>query len=112
MKTKSSISLNSAKAAFSNLSLIEESPQTPSTYLSDKQMKMLQSMFCNEEKYRYYMKTLWILRDLAEKACTDKGSINVENPNFPILKTINEFIGCLLPNKGGSFDATGNMIKH
>lgn len=94
-----------------NPDLISESTQPANTYLKDRQIELLKSMFCDEDKYRYYMKTLWILRELAEKACMDGPSLNTSNPNFPLLETINELIGSLLPDDGSYFDVTGNMIK-
>jgi len=62
------------------------------------------------------MKNLWLLRELAEKACEINGEKGIfydtQNSVFPILKTVNELIGCLLPDGGSHIDLMGNLIEH
>lgn len=84
------------------------------TYLSDPQIERLKCMFSDEEKYKYYTKTIWLLRELSEKSCIiqNKKSISYDrnSQHFPILETMNELMACLLP-EDGFFDAYGNYIK-
>lgn len=89
-------------------------PKKSDTYLTEKNILFLKRMFSDEEAYRYYMKTLWLLRRLAGEACqveTPAGLIHdTKSDLWPILKTINELIGCLHQNDT-HFDINGNMIK-
>lgn len=86
-----------------------------STYLNDNHIAGFKRMFPDEEHYRYYMKTLWILRSLAGNACEMKGEngwfYDHSNPSFPIWKTMNNFIGALLTSDGLQFDQNGDAIK-
>lgn len=70
------------------------------TFLTDKNIRGLKQMFSDEETYVEYMKTLWVLRELAEKNMTypDRPSIvyDLNSPYFRIAKLTNELIGSLL----------------
>lgn len=82
------------------------------SYLTQDNIEGLMNMFSTEEAYRYYMKCLWILRDLAQKSGEIKTpagwTMDKNAKSFPIYKTANDFIGCLL-QAHGHFDASGDL---
>lgn len=93
----------------------DKQPAEGGTYLNERNIRQLKALFATEEDYRYHMKVLWLLRGLAGKACEVrvgmKWDYDESNPSFPIWKTTNELIGCLLRLDGTHFDIYGNMIQ-
>ncbi|WP_106831144.1 hypothetical protein [Parabacteroides pacaensis] len=82
------------------------------TYLTEDNVMALKTVFKNKETYNFYMRTLWVLRELAGKSCmvnTHRGiDLNEEDPAFPIWKTMNELIGCLLRGSSRDFLSPNN----
>ena len=62
---------------------------------------LFKRLFDKREDYAYYMKSLWILRDLLTKKIEDEngGQMTTKNPVFPLCDTINEIIGCMLTHR-------------
>lgn len=79
------------------------------TVLTESNVILLKRMFNSPEKYRYYMKTLWLLRSLTEKKCSKDGMINTDDEVYPIFRLTNELIGSLLRDDT-FFDCEGNMM--
>ena len=80
------------------------------TVLTESNITLLKQMFKNPEKYRYYMKTLWLLRSLTEKRCGKDGMIDTDDEVYPIFRLTNELIGSLLRDDT-FFDNEGNMTQ-
>ena len=80
------------------------------TVLTESNITLLKQMFKTPEKYRYYMKTLWLLRSLTEKRCGKDGMIDTDDEVYPIFRLTNELIGSLLRDDT-FFDNEGNMTQ-
>lgn len=80
------------------------------TVLTETNIMFLKRMFKNLEQYRYYMKVLWILRELVAKKCDAEGNLNINDEAYPIYMVTNELIGCLLQDNA-VFDNEGNLIS-
>lgn len=80
------------------------------TVLTESNITLLKQMFKNPEKYRYYMKTLWLLRALTEKKCGKNGMIDTDDEVYPIFNLTNELIGALL-REDTFFDNEGNIMQ-
>jgi hypothetical protein len=72
------------------------------TYLTADNIEMLKRIFPDEVTYIEHVETLWVLRELAEKACeipNRKGlEYDINSPYFRIVKLTNDLIGALLQN--------------
>lgn len=71
------------------------------TYLTAQNIERIKVMFKDKQSYQYYMKVLWLLRELTEAKCQKKDEaghlyVDIQDSVFPILETTNELIGCLL----------------
>ena len=82
------------------------------TYLTEDNITSIKEVFRNKESYNFYMRTLWVLREIAEKSCmvdTCRGmDINEEDPAYPIWKTMNELIGCFFVGSSRDFLSPNN----
>ena len=95
--------------------LLEIPIQKKTTYLTADNIEALKSIFPDEATYIEHVKTLWVLRELAEKACeipNKKGlEYDINSPYFRIVKLTNDLIGALLQNNI-HFGFSGNEVYH
>lgn len=87
--------------------------QESATYLTAQNIERIKAMFKDEQSYQYYMKVLWLLRELTEAKCQRKDEaghlyVDIQDRAFPILETTNELIGCLLRD-GDCFALNANL---
>lgn len=87
--------------------------QESDTYLTEQNIKRIKSMFKDKQSYQYYMRVLWLLRELTEAKCQKKDEagqlyVDIQNSAFPILETTNELIGCFLQD-GENLAINGNL---
>jgi hypothetical protein len=92
-----------------------KNPGKTTTFLTSENILHLQRMFNDETSYIEYMETLWVLRELAEKAMTIPSTkeilYDLSNPYYKIAKLTNELIGALL-NNGISFRVDNGQVYH
>ena len=85
------------------------------TYLTVDNIEALKSIFPDEATYTEHVETLWVLRELAEKASeipNKKGlEYDMDSPYFRIVKLTNDLIGALLQNNI-HFGFSGNEVYH
>lgn len=98
-----------AKTTDINLQINEITFTDQETVLTETNILFLKRMFKNPERYRYYMKVLWILRSLLARKCALEGDVNTKDEAYPIYKVANELIGCLLQDDT-FFDSEGNLV--
>lgn len=81
-----------------NLLIVGEQNQFE-TYLGEDNIVLLKRMFKDKDSYAYYMRSLWILRNLTKKICeiNAKGGLtyNKKHEMFPVLKLTNDLMGAL-----------------
>lgn len=46
--------------------------QESTTYLTEQNVERIKNMFKDKQSYQYYMKVLWLLRELTETKCQKK----------------------------------------
>lgn len=65
------------------------------TFLTDKNVRLLQRMFKTEDDWRFYVLTLWRLRDAAYNRA-EKGGLKKDTEFYNVFALTNELIGALL----------------
>ena len=69
------------------------------TFLTDENVLLLKKMFKDKDAYSYYIRSLWILRNLTRRLCETTTPMGViydeQHEMFPVLKMTNELIGAL-----------------
>jgi len=89
----------------------------PEQFFTQRNVKLFKNLLKDAESYSYYLKSLWVFRDLLEKKWYSEGELT-SNPIFPLLETINDLIGCLyvdgifFDNKGDAYRYNGNRIEY
>lgn len=68
------------------------------TVLEERNIALLKEMFKDDESYRLYMGTIFLLRNQVSNNIGDTCDFErlKKHPMFPILKTLNELVGALL----------------
>ncbi|MDD3040198.1 hypothetical protein [Bacteroides sp.] len=104
------------KCGFQDNDLVEmPGTQESTTYLNADSIEALKHIFPDEATYIEHVKTLWVLRDLAEKACelpNRKGlEYDINSPYFRIVRLTNDLIGAILQD-GHHFTFDGEQIRH
>ncbi len=95
--------------------LVEVPAQEKATYLDANSIEALKNIFPDEATYIEHVKTLWALRELAEKACelpNTKGlEYDTNSPYFRIVRLTNDIIGAILQGDH-HFAFDGEQIRH
>lgn len=92
-----------------------KAPEQENTFLTDSNIRLLQRVFKDKEKYIEYMKTLFALRGLAIEQCetTTGGYLDYDkqHPSYRILELTNSLIGALY-HEGIFFEFDGKNVYH
>ncbi len=101
---------------FENATVIQsETKPEQGTYLTAHNIELLKRVFPDEATYIKHVETLWVLRELAEKACKLPNRVCIsydrESPYFRIVELSNDLIGAL-NSKNISFGFNGNEVWH
>lgn len=84
------------------------------TFLTEHNILMIKRMFKDKISYSYYIRSLWILRNLTSNLCevNREGGVFYDKDHqlFPILKMTNELIGALY-RENASVDFTGENVN-
>jgi hypothetical protein len=112
------INENQSGVKYSNTPLTLNSAKTVSEqFFTESNASLFKHLLNDAESYSYYLKSLWVFRELLEKKWDSEGE-SLSNPIFPLLKTVNELIGCLhldniyFDKQGDAFKIVGNKREY